>query len=257
MPPQGLSSYAVVVLLVPALAAAACSGSAASSPTSADECAALGACCAALPYAAQQTTCNDQLHQARAQSDSNGACNLLLDGYHADGLCAGGDASAPIDASQTTPDAGGGSDGPVEGMQPAVCAKYVACVSATTPSALPSTIAAYGASGTCWASTPDVASACTTACKTGIAQLYGANPAVCSLCMGDTDCAAGQTCSRGTCHSCSPSSCPMGCCNSADQCMPGTANTACGTGGQSCTDCTLQMGGMCASLAFTWTCEYP
>jgi hypothetical protein len=257
MPPQGFSPHVLVVLLAPVLAAVGCSGSSGSSPSTTDSCAALGACCAGLPYAAQQTACNDQLSQARAQSDSSGACTVLLGGYRADGLCGGADAGATGDAGPTTPDAGAGTDAPIEGMQPAVCAKYVACVSATEPSALPSTIAAYGASGTCWASTTEVASACTTACKTGIAQLYGANPAACSLCMGNSDCAAGQTCSRGTCHSCSTTSCSMGCCNSADQCMPGTADTACGTGGQACTDCTLQMGGMCASLALIYTCEYP
>lgn len=42
----------------------------------------------------------------------------------------------------------------------------------------------------------------------------------------------------GQSSSCGPDFCPAGCCNTANACLPGTEDTACGTDGQSCQDCT-------------------
>jgi hypothetical protein len=57
---------------------------------------------------------------------------------------------------------------------------------------------------------------------------------------------------------CNASSCPNGCCTSAGVCQPNPIDTACGTQGQSCVDCTndgrigeVCVGGMCMSRSGT------
>ncbi|HEY1691774.1 MAG TPA: hypothetical protein VGG39_06415 [Polyangiaceae bacterium] len=68
------------------------------------------------------------------------------------------------------------------------------------------------------------------------------------------DCTAtpgGGTCSAGLCQSpppvCDPSTCPSGCCDGTN-CLPGSLNTFCGTGGQACTNCETA-GGTCSKNA--------
>ncbi|MGD0676447.1 MAG: hypothetical protein ABSC94_13590 [Polyangiaceae bacterium] len=49
-----------------------------------------------------------------------------------------------------------------------------------------------------------------------------------------------------------PCTCPLGCCDSNNQCQPGAANTQCGSGGQFCSNCTL-FGDEC----ITQQCNFP
>ena len=52
-------------------------------------------------------------------------------------------------------------------------------------------------------------------------------------------CPTGQTCSQGICV-CTAASCPTGCCAANKTCQAGTAASACGFGGASCTSCAAQ-----------------
>jgi hypothetical protein len=57
-------------------------------------------------------------------------------------------------------------------------------------------------------------------------------------CTSDKNCCNFRSCSNGFCGGgCSSATCPNGCCE-AGVCMPGTANSACGTGGAVCLACT-------------------
>jgi hypothetical protein len=60
--------------------------------------------------------------------------------------------------------------------QSADCKKYVDCQKAISPTAGAALDSSYGATGTCWTTTPAAADACTAACKTAIAALATANP---------------------------------------------------------------------------------
>jgi hypothetical protein len=52
--------------------------------------------------------------------------------------------------------------------------------------------------------------------------------------------------------SCGPFTCPAGCCDSAGKCQNGVTNSACGTNGQSCKDCTAT-GQSCAASGFCYS----
>jgi hypothetical protein len=174
--------------------------------------------------------CSQQLSEARAQSNSQAACHDLLDGYHAGGFCGG---SGPM---QIHPDAGGlpdagGAD--ASGAVPPICTRNIDCVSTVDPGALPAALQAYGPSGTCWTSTPSVASACATACANQIASLHSLNPTACPLCATNADCAgnaAGAACdpSLGACVACVVDG----------DCAGNPAGPACDTATNTCVPCT-------------------
>jgi hypothetical protein len=151
-------------------------GSGGGAGPSGSRCAALRACCSSLPTA-QQSACNTQANQAQASSAPDTACDTLLDGYHRAALC-GTVGTTPMMMSMT----GSG--------QPAICTRYVSCVTLVTPSAAAATLAAYGPDGTCWQSGTSVASDCTQACQLGVTQLRASAPAgsACAKCATDTDC---------------------------------------------------------------------
>lgn len=58
------------------------------------------------------------------------------------------------------------------------------------------------------------------------------------FCGKNAACNAGQRCDKATCV-CDGKSCPNGCCANSTYCLPGTAATACGTGGNACDTCKL------------------
>jgi hypothetical protein len=60
--------------------------------------------------------------------------------------------------------------------QSADCKKYVDCQKAVSASAGAALDSTYGATGSCWTTTPAAADACTAACKSAITALAMANP---------------------------------------------------------------------------------
>jgi hypothetical protein len=198
---------ALVAGCVAILAVAACSSSSSSAP---DDCAAAGECCKTLPGRGVDA-CTTQLDSAKAQSDSQAACRILLDGYHASGLCNGNSTNGHPPANNGDdggfPLDGGASGDGGSGAQPSICSRYLACVSVLTPGALAGSLSAYGPNGTCWTSGAQIAATCTTACAQGVAQLHQEDATACPLCASDAECAgnpAGPACdsASGTCVTC-------------------------------------------------------
>lgn len=84
---------------------------------------------------------------------------------------------------------------------------------------------------------PDNCSGCCdgTICMDGnLREACGAGGEACSTCD------SGERCSRNACVEavapCNAQTCPDGCC-AGRECLPGTANAACGTGGRACSSC--------------------
>jgi hypothetical protein len=118
--------------------------------------------------------------------------------------------------------AGGSGGGTGGNAQSQACTDYLSCAAVATPSQLPTLIATYGPSGSCWQSTSTLASTCTSSCATSLQQLRADPnaPAACAPadscnngvrdgdetdvdCGGATcnACAAGQMChAGGDCH---------------------------------------------------------
>jgi hypothetical protein len=76
-------------------------------------------------------------------------------------------------------------------------------------------------------------------CATGCPECQTCNPAT-GQCIGnpaadESTCGSGGRCLAGECV-CDATSCPTGCCDEG-QCYPGTADTACGRGGDICLSC--------------------
>ncbi len=118
----------------------------------------------------------------------------------------------------TTPTSGGAStDGETGGgASHAVCDRYLACIAATIPEALPAAQQGYAENGTCWQAGVDAAQLCITACRTGLEkthELYPDEPA-CSECALDDECDAGsgEVCaSAGVCVALCVDQLPGGC----------------------------------------------
>lgn len=83
-----------------------------------------------------------------------------------------------------------------------VCDAYLACISATTPEALPGAQAGYGENGTCWMGTLTEQQQCIAACQVGLENQHDAFPAEqnCYLCKDDGDCPASDSCEAGECR---------------------------------------------------------
>jgi hypothetical protein len=109
-------------------------------------------------------------------------------------------------------------------------------------------VAACGVGGVgCFPCDPVLADQCRSSPGTGFCgcgtgpqcqRAFGADRCVNGACVcGNTTapCAEGQFCTNGVCQ-CTDRSCP-GCCDAANTCRFGNANTACGTGGALCTTC--------------------
>jgi hypothetical protein len=100
------------------------------------------------------------------------------------------------------------------------------------PASASAVLAAYGPDGSCWKTTPEVATACTEACGKGIEQLHPSNPEVCPLCTADTDCnGSTKACDpkKGACVACNDDKyCPGGACDTAKNvCVACVNNSHC------------------------------
>lgn len=66
-------------------------------------------------------------------------------------------------------------------------------------------------------------------------------------------CGAGEQCENQSCTkvSCDATTCPTGCCSATGDCLPGTTEGACGSGGQACKTCDGQTceNGQCKAIA--------
>jgi hypothetical protein len=228
MPRFALRAYALAAVALSSSFLVLCMPACSSSTSSADDpCKAASDCCATLRGAGVDT-CNQQVSAAKQQNDSASACGVLLNGYHASGLCNGG---GSVDSSGSPPhgvdggvigpwhDGGAASDGSPNGAQSPICERYVHCATQATPASAAAVIAAYGPSGTCWSSTPAVANDCTSACVAGIAQLHNLAPSACPICLGDNECSgATPACnvSAGECVACmTDAQCPSGACDTS------------------------------------------
>ena len=80
-------------------------------------------------------------------------------------------------------------------------------------------------------------------CRPGTwSEKCGTGGAACSYCWAyKQEGCVGQRCQR-----CDATTCPNGCCNSKYECVPGSSNIACGTGGAACTNCTLTANKTCS-----------
>lgn len=116
------------------------------------------------------------------------------------------DTNAPPTASAVMPTDDGAATDTAGGSSHAVCDRYLACIAATTPAALPAAQMGYAENGTCWQAGTDAADLCLGACRVGLMQyhdLYPGEPA-CEPCAADDECdaAAGEVCSSA--HTCVP-----------------------------------------------------
>jgi hypothetical protein len=208
------------------------SDSAGGSSSSGGGCDAVRACCAALS-GTLATGCNQAADMAAATGSPAQACAALLSAYQQSGMCGAGGSGGLGGSSGGGGGSGlGGHGGGTD--QPAICARYVSCATAATPAGAAAVIAAYGPGGSCWTTTPAVAADCTTACKTGIAQLHTAAPAACPLCLGDAECSgATPACDgkKGQCVACTADTyCPGGACDlTSGVCVECTGNQQCTT----------------------------
>ncbi|MEZ4384907.1 MAG: hypothetical protein R3A79_26490 [Nannocystaceae bacterium] len=109
-------------------------------------------------------------------------------------------ASSTATASTGTTDSGGTDTG---GLDRAVCDRYIACVGATTPEALPAAMDGFGPDATCWTQSQSEIDICLSACETGMETAHTVYPDVveCYLCTEDSECdeAAGEKCFLGSC----------------------------------------------------------
>ncbi len=116
----------------------------------------------------------------------------------------------------------------------------------------------------------------TRVCQGGTCQLPACGPANCAGCCAGNTCVQGvqdnacgptngqqcsdctatnQVCQGRQCRDrCGPANCAAGCCGANNQCVPGFANNACGSGGGACTNCT-QQGSTCNGLVAPRVCN--
>lgn len=103
--------------------------------------------------------------------------------------------SSPTDA--TTSSATGGE------LSHEICDRYLKCLAATTPDALPGAQEGFGEDGTCWEGDADAAQLCIDGCRTGLEKYHAAYPdePMCGVCLSDDECDkdAGEFCFRGSC----------------------------------------------------------
>ncbi len=99
------------------------------------------------------------------------------------------------------------------------------------------------------------------ACYDGVSdKACGTGAATCAVCGAAKDAGVTTTCDpkQHTCVSptCNAKTC-NGCCDKSGKCQPGDANTVCGAGGMTCTDCTQQNASCVASGITGGACEGP
>lgn len=84
-----------------------------------------------------------------------------------------------------------------------ICDRYLECIAATMPDALPPAQAGFGAGGTCWAGGTEAAQLCIDGCRTGLQQYHDAFPdePKCFACLSKAECDedAGEWCFGGSC----------------------------------------------------------
>ena len=120
------------------------------------------------------------------------------------------------------------------------CPGCAGCCDATDTCVAPSRERCGGGGVSCFPCPPSLADGCGNgACTCGGGP--ACDPVRADVCLngscrcgGSAACAPGSECVDGQCR-CTASSC-LGCC-AQNQCLPGTANQACGTGGAACTQC--------------------
>ncbi|PCC69304.1 hypothetical protein SAMN02745121_08767 [Nannocystis exedens] len=101
--------------------------------------------------------------------------------------------------SETDGPTSGGPD--TGGVSQVSCERYLNCIAATDPAALPAAQMGFGPDAPCWQGSPETAEQCLNACQTGLKSahmVYPDEPA-CFLCDDDTDCGAEEQCQAGTC----------------------------------------------------------
>jgi hypothetical protein len=146
-----------------------------------------------------------------------------------------------------TTDSGGE---PVDGHAP--CDRYLACVAATTPDALPGAQQGYGEDGTCWQGSAEAAAQCREACRVGLTQLNMMSPdePECTPCGVDDDCdvAGNELCSSaGKCvPRCVKGEPALECvCRDGGDCREGEECAEDRCGGAICGDGLVQRGEIC------------
>lgn len=212
------------------------------SDPSGDTCASLRSCCTTLTGQPRQV-CLGQVDEAekaiKAGAPSN-TCSTLAMQYAASGLCASkADAGHEHDGGALhRPDGGDLTSGDAAtGNAPDICARYVSCVTKSTPAGAAAVLAAYGENGTCWQSTAQVAADCVTACRTGIEQLHRPGDGVCQECLSNAECSgATPVCDipGGECVQCAANTdCGSGACDtSTHQCVECISNDNCKVAGR-------------------------
>lgn len=84
-----------------------------------------------------------------------------------------------------------------------ICNRYLECIAATMPDALPPAQAGFGEDGTCWAGGTEAAQLCLDGCRTGLQQYHDAFPdePKCFACLSKAECDedAGEWCFAGSC----------------------------------------------------------
>lgn len=92
--------------------------------------------------------------------------------------CSGGTADDhESSATGSTGSGSTGSDSTGGGLsQTDACRRYIECVAETSPAAVGPLLESYGPAGTCWATTPEVAALCDSACEDALAMTATAFP---------------------------------------------------------------------------------
>ncbi|HVK65302.1 MAG TPA: hypothetical protein VM694_12550 [Polyangium sp.] len=102
--------------------------------------------------------------------------------------------------------------------QPEICKRYINCIAAAVPEALPGALDSLGPSGTCWKRTPAEAEACALSCEKGMEiQAAATSAPECNECLSNADCKdpSKPTCTKsGVCRECDCE----GPCQIADDC---------------------------------------
>jgi hypothetical protein len=105
------------------------------------------------------------------------------------------------DAGTSTPTSGAESGAESEVAE--ICVRYIDCIVATVPEALPAAQAGFGEGSMCWSGSAMMAMQCIDACKNALANSHEAFPTEqkCSVCVEDSECAVeeGEACLGGDC----------------------------------------------------------
>lgn len=99
----------------------------------------------------------------------------------------------------------GGDGGTYQGpTKQFLCQHYLDCIAAAAPTQLPTALATYGGSGTCWKLSLTEQATCAQACSVGLEGLRkgGATAPACAECRDDKDCAKPNPSCASETHTC-------------------------------------------------------